>query len=97
MTGCSNVTIETGNSNCTEGKWYARLPFQECAPGYEHPTGFEGSGQCYCLADPEAKKKLDCLNDGTCTTGVLDILALLTKYWYVVVAVIVLILISGRR
>ena len=92
---CTNVTVSGTDPNCTEGKWYSRFPTSECVTGYQHPDLWSnGGGTCYCLSNAEAKAKLDAANGGDFGT---DPLSLLIKYWYIAVAVVVLILISGRR
>jgi len=93
MVRCTNVDIE---GTCQDGKWYNRLPLTDCKPGYEHPTQPIGSGVCYCLADPEAKQKLDCANNPlTCSTE------FATKYVYIIAAIIIIYILSdvlrGRR
>ncbi len=85
---CGNITI----SGCPEGKWYARLPFTNCKEGYEAATDpitgepFSGA-TCYCLADPEAKRRLDAENGDT------GWLSLIRQYWYIFAAIILLFLI----
>lgn len=96
MSECPTITItdvipDPSDPNCSLGKWYNRLPFVDCEPGYTSPEGglgFIGAGVCYCDANPEAQEKLRCAKDWTC--WIKDYIV------YIVVGVVILYIISRR-